>query len=370
LNYGNVQDSPDGSFYTREINIPFLLTVVHALSFRNVDVLNSIQSRQDDVRSPIAVAERASSVEDIMLNPRFSSTKNSTESRENMFLLTFDIYNEWDEPFKVVFEIFNDEEDTSPTESSTTIIHAGVTKRIILPISKIQLTKEMIQKPIPTAPGKQFVVTRSSQLYPEGLARALFWHKEELVGGLDRRGRLVMRWSCTNHRCGILSFRSFPMTPSFFTVIKADPIRIRGKFMEDSGVEMVTSTRYRCKTNHLCLLEWQITNVSDVPTRLIFRVCPVEETSTGVTYHDSNQVVLIGSLSTLLPLLHGGETTKVSQQLFFSQPGNYNVMAHIETIYEPKEVAKKSKYEAPEIVLEEVEGIQWFQPGIRVSIVE
>jgi hypothetical protein len=287
-----------------------------------------------------------------------------------MFLLTFDLHNEWDEPFKVVFDIFNDENDTNPTDSSTTIIHAGVTKRIILPISKIQLPKDMAKKPIPTAPGKQFVVSRSSQEYPEGLARALFWYKEELVGGLERRGRLVMRWSCTNHRSGILSFRSFPMSPGFFAIIKADPIKIRGKFIEDDGVEMVASTRYKCRSNHLCNLQWEITNLSEVPTRLIFRVCPVEETSTGVTYHDSNQVVLIGSLSTLLPILQAGETTTVSQQLFFSQPGNLNVMAHVETIHTPKEVIKKSKYEAPEIVLEEVEGIQWFQPGIRVSIVE
>jgi hypothetical protein len=253
-----VLEKEDESFYTREITIPFLLTVVRAMSFRNIDVLHSSQSKKL-IKTSVALAERGS-VTDMMLNPRISACEN-TSLMENMFLLTFDIHNEWDEPFKVTFDIYNVENEITPSDSSTTIIHPGVTKRIILPLSRIEISKSQAKKAIPTVPGKQFVISAGQQ-YPEGLTRAFFWYKEELVGGLERRGRLVMRWVCSNHRNGFLAFRSFEMTPSLLSIIKTDPIQISGRFVLGEHVDEITKHHYKCQTNNLCTLEWTIKNWS------------------------------------------------------------------------------------------------------------
>jgi hypothetical protein len=80
-----------------------------------------------------------------------------------------------------------------PTASTTTIVHAGVTKRVILPISKIDIDKNASSQPIPTLPGKQFLVSENSA--EEGLNRALFWYRESLIGGLEHRGKLIVRWA-------------------------------------------------------------------------------------------------------------------------------------------------------------------------------
>ena len=52
-----------------------------------------------------------------------------------------------------------------------------------------------MQLPIPTPPGKQFII-KTGPKYSEGISRALFWYREELIGGLNSRGRIVMKWNC------------------------------------------------------------------------------------------------------------------------------------------------------------------------------
>lgn len=129
LSYGNV-NSLEESFYTRELCIPFLLTVVQSLSFRNVDLLHYADSKKaGESPSVMAVTERSLSVEEIMMNPRLSSTLVPENDSANTFLLTFDFRNEWDEPFKVTFDIFNDTTSSRASSSTTTLLHAGVTKR-------------------------------------------------------------------------------------------------------------------------------------------------------------------------------------------------------------------------------------------------
>jgi hypothetical protein len=71
-----------------------------------------------------------------------------------------------------------------------------------------------------------------------------------------------------------------------------------------------------------------------------------------------------------LPELGPGETTTVKQDLFLLRSGHLKIMAHVESIHVPKQVKKKSKYEAPDLVLEAIEDIQWFQPGIAIEIRE
>lgn len=134
LSYGHVEKSNPESFYTRELSIPFILTVVSALSFKNTDVLPFSSAAVSATTSPslVAVTERSLSVEEVMMNPRLSTSLDSKNDESNTFILTFDLRNEWDEPFKVTFETFDDFESGIPSSTSSTILHAGVTKRFYL----------------------------------------------------------------------------------------------------------------------------------------------------------------------------------------------------------------------------------------------
>ena len=108
LSYGNVESIE--SFFTRELTIPFILTVVQALSFKNPDLIQYIGPKSNTAGSPslLAVSERSLSVEEIMMNPRLATTVNGAEDNaSNTFLFTFDVHNEWDEPFRMTFDVFN-----------------------------------------------------------------------------------------------------------------------------------------------------------------------------------------------------------------------------------------------------------------------
>jgi hypothetical protein len=84
-----------------------MLTVITAFTFRNVDVLHSNKTTLTDATPPVAIAEKNDSIEEIMLNPRLSRVSNNPEIADNTFLLTFDLFNEWDEPFKIIFDIYD-----------------------------------------------------------------------------------------------------------------------------------------------------------------------------------------------------------------------------------------------------------------------
>jgi Transport protein Trs120 or TRAPPC9, TRAPP II complex subunit len=75
------------------------------------------------------------------------------------------------------------------------MLHAGVTKRIILPVKKIELAKEITDQAIPTPAWKQFLAANHSAV-GETMRRALFWYREALIGDLTSRGRIGVHWSC------------------------------------------------------------------------------------------------------------------------------------------------------------------------------
>lgn len=79
---------------------------------------------------------------------------------------------------------------------------------------------------------------------------------------------------------------------------------------------------------------------------------------------------MMGSRSRILPEIGANGTFSIKSQLLFSAKGMVKVMAHVETIHPAKVIVKKSKYEAPDIVLDDIEGVQWYKPGLSLLVVE
>ena len=199
INYGHVEESGTVTsvLYTRCIEFQVIMNVVQALTIENIDMIPTRGLQQD---SQLAAVDETSPIENFssenedkeLYSPRLSTTIDATNSNVLNFLLTFDIKNEWDEPFKVDIDIYNDPDYEYPTTSTTTMVLSGVTKRVILPIAKLKLTYQDYSKPLPVLAGKQFTLT---ELNPEELLRrTLFWYRQLLIGGLDSRGKVVLTW--------------------------------------------------------------------------------------------------------------------------------------------------------------------------------
>lgn len=106
---------------------------------------------------------------------------------------------------------------------------------------------------------------------------------------------------------------------------------------------------------------------------MIFRACPVQDSiNTGViNYLDSNEILFIGSSSRLLDPIPPGGTMSFDMHVVFSTSGEFKMIAHAEQVREKrKAVVKKSKYEASEVFLEDIESIHWFKSGIRMIVLE
>ena len=303
--YANVDESSaEPVFYTRIVNSPVLLTVSSVLTTANVDFLLRTHSEQNPLfhgpsnvfgnrhksfskpmpheRSKHTQEPTALIAEDrnpdmlipksvvpntqAMLTRRVSDAllPSFTDSQiKTHFVLTFDIHNTWSEPFTVVFDVY-DEDGDQPSASHQTTIHPSVVKRMILPLRRIKLPKTTIEQAIPTPVWKQFVVNRGGAAASpddESLRRAVFWYREELVGGIHRRGRIIARWFCSKDRFGVLQLRNFSITERMLHVIKVDCILFEPCVVGcDDSVAAIRPDYFQCRINEVIKLQWRITN--------------------------------------------------------------------------------------------------------------
>jgi hypothetical protein len=104
---------------------------------------------------------------------------------------------------------------------------------------------------------KQFVVNDGKSA--DKLACALHWFKQNLIGGLNERGRLVINWTL-NERRGILTIDSFELTRSSLDIIRQDAITIDG-IVKGETSEKLNNFTWSCAYGNLYTIEWEITNI-------------------------------------------------------------------------------------------------------------
>jgi Transport protein Trs120 or TRAPPC9, TRAPP II complex subunit len=110
IQYGSVDEAAT-SFFTRDLLVPVLITVGCPLSLLNTDFLQFtshgevIKSLEDELKVD-ATTENSSDFPE----PRLSNAVGpniSSDYATEYFLFTFDVVNEWIEPFKVTFEVYD-----------------------------------------------------------------------------------------------------------------------------------------------------------------------------------------------------------------------------------------------------------------------
>ncbi|KAJ3281136.1 hypothetical protein HK104_000185 [Borealophlyctis nickersoniae] len=371
----DVASPPDPHFYTRRLLVPVLLTVHRALEALNMDVLlfpRSSPRSSEEKSELLRDGGRNLSVEEMMVDPFAEGGRNAAEAvvrnvppekAREYCLFTFDLRNEWGHPFEVSFDIYDDPNNDSPSETSTTIIHAGVTKRIILPLSRLSLPKSTSTAPIPTPDWKQFVVGKVRKGTAEEVAvrRAMFWYKEALVGGHALgRGRLVARWCYSKDRKGVMPLRSLHLTRGMLTQLKKEDISFSVRVADSNGedpdptaVRIAGIGRFRCKIGECVSVEWTVVNRKEIPVKLCLRILPTQDIDSSApdpTFvdadsptlhalhadaHNNNRprgVMWSGSLQTCLEELSPGGSARYAVPVVFLSKGRFRFLAHVEHI--------------------------------------
>ena len=97
---------------------------------------------------------------------------------------------------------------------------------------------------------------------------------------------------------------------------------------------------------------------------------PLQASPSGdQNFHNSDGIIFIGSSYQLIDEILPEKTFKFESKMLFSIIGKFKIIAHVERIPEKKLITTKKKYEAPDVVLDDIESITWFK-GIKVSVLE
>ncbi|KAJ3210402.1 hypothetical protein HDU67_005353 [Dinochytrium kinnereticum] len=416
---------PNPIFYAREIDLPLILTVQPALQASNIDVIiaglragsnaamassdgSSSQSRDEQTIPPMLEANMKSlSLQEMTVTPTGVGEEDGNASRAVMavvdrefFLVTFDLRNVWSQPFEALFEIYDAEESTIPSMVSKFLINPGMTKRVMLPIRRIDLPDAILTRPIPTPQWRQFVVGRTVKMSStEELSRRVaFWLKEILLGGLDvgdviddprkpvvpsdedtkkeqvmwRKGRVLARWGFGRGRWGLLdALREVRLEPSMVDVVLAEKVSFSvDVWVEegDGGVIRVGKSRFRVQYREFVNITWTLTNQPADSTRstLVLRIQPVQELGGGqldlIDPVPLKRLVYTGSLQVpLRPLRHsedeGSQIVNPSHTLpvMFLARGVYRFLYHTESVPMPGEelaCGRKVVWGSEEVIVE------------------
>ncbi|KAJ3540870.1 hypothetical protein NMY22_g4126 [Coprinellus aureogranulatus] len=243
---GREESKDSGMFYVRQVSYPLAVTVYHMLECHAMDIL-PFPSYVDntDFHQRLKLGRRR----DLAVDEHWGWCLFSVEVR-NAYGLPFDV-------------TFSRVEDGEAVSSTSTTIPPGSMSRIILPIRKIILPEETINKPIPTLSDRQFVVAKSDLTKAEQkVQRELFWYREELLKSI--RGE----WRETGGiRSGVLSLRDQRMTMHMLETLRLECAKVDLMLVSrESGDPIpVVGGRYMPLANEFVALRARVENLAEEP---------------------------------------------------------------------------------------------------------
>lgn len=152
-------------------------------------------------------------------------------------------------------------------------------------------------------------------------------------------------------------------------MIKCEPLLVSGTIKPSVAVKQVDDDEYEVEIDSLTDIEWTVTNTTDKSVKLIFRSLSVQANEDGINTQNIIQTNRL-SLQRVLPIIQSKSSYTFTQTVVFPAPFTTKIHAHVEMITKPKEVVKRGKYEAPDIVIEEVGTVVWGRNAFQISAVQ
>ncbi|KAJ3023435.1 hypothetical protein HKX48_003129 [Thoreauomyces humboldtii] len=243
--------TPPTTFYTRTLIQPVLLTVARSLHPVNMDTM-LLTDRHDfsgDNSGRDQSNDRNLSIEEMTVD---LDLELNMGAREDYYLFVLDMRNFWRGVFEVVFEVYDDPDSLKPTYETRTVVHAGVTKRIHLPMKRLHLPASQVSKRIPEPEWKQFVVGKTRKRPPEEERerRVWFWYRQEVLR------RVRVRWTASG-RQGVVGLRALKLAREMGQVVRRCAM---GVDVQVHGVTLGAEGTWPVKMWEKTVVVWTITN--------------------------------------------------------------------------------------------------------------
>lgn len=296
-----------GKFYTRQVTLPFTVTVNASVELSRLDILplsgNVPRSLWSSKSSDLDLAETGDQL-----------------SEDEYVLMALDFRNAWPSLLQLQLSLSDDgciAEDILP----------GTTSRVIFPQRRIFLSDPHRAIPaIDPARQRQFVVSSGRvSAESERASRELFWYREEILRNL------TARWTSVGYgkkKSGDVELRGMRLVPRLIEAIKVEDVSIR------ISVEQPRSTIQKVaeiEVDEFVAIVATITNRSERPIYPLLRLQPSLRNSGYSHALDlSKKFVWSGILQRSLPLLAPHQSTTVKLRTMPICRGDFELGACVE----------------------------------------
>ncbi|MCJ1353500.1 MAG: hypothetical protein MMC33_003486 [Icmadophila ericetorum] len=378
LTYGTVQidyghlgvprSEVSGQFYTRQVIVPFTVTVNASVSLAQDDFLpftgdfawhnqrnqsnlnNSAPSTQPDKRLR-AFSRAAPEVKN-----RFQSLLQRLglgAQGDDHCLLLLDFHNSWPTPLRLSVQVRENlsKEPANPDDhwkrayTVYEIIQPGHTTRTVLLIPRLSVQNPYASIPSLNPANKRQYVVSSSKVSPEAelASREAFWYREEILKYL----RATWEEESTGRK-GDIELRNLRLSARMIDAIKLEEIGIEmtlsPAFPEEEGegspsTETETVVTQTGRSKFLVPQETFLFLKTRVKNRLPHPIHPLLRLQPALRHHPYNialdlskKFAFNGLLQQALPLLEAGEETEVELGCVFLCEGEFEVHAIVEEV--------------------------------------
>ncbi len=210
-------------FHTRQLFVDVSFSVHHALVVHDLEVLRlralpeeAAQSGHGRTASVVQLGRRGAAL-DKRLEDRLREVQEGEEC-----LVVVEVTNEYGKPFEAKFERTQDGKPglaggrSAPAGELTDMwaaaddyfqvrqrLEPSATVRMLVPVERIRLTREEVERPIPSLSERQFVVSKVKKSeVEERKVRELFWYRQELLK------RIQANWN------EVRTFHRWPRAPA------------------------------------------------------------------------------------------------------------------------------------------------------------
>lgn len=229
-NSGSTTNLP---FWHRNLSISLNITVSSSIELGGCDMMG-LQGNQAFTEDPNIATSH--------LSKYLNFLKTEKQDLSDYCLLVVDLRSSlnqsvevelWSTPTRYYdsdnFELLNNEEyDTTKHDKNRftvkEIIHTGKTKRLLVPIKRIQFTEEELERPVPSLGNRQFVVSANTLPEKARATRENFWYRQALLSMLGGTWKVVEPEGIP--RSGILELRGIRLTQKMINILRVEPVSI------------------------------------------------------------------------------------------------------------------------------------------------
>lgn len=283
IKYSSEKDVvPGRQHWSRMLSIPINVTVNSSIELGGCDMipLQHDQCFTDDETNPALATYLAGLKAKGVLS--------------DYCLLVIDLRNAWSQSIET--SLWSSPDPDADVEKDrftvTTVINAGRTTRLLVPVKRVHFSAEDLEKPIPNLSKRQFIV--DSQSSPEQIraVRETFWYRESLLKMLGGS------WKVANgvERSGILELRGIRLSKKMINVLRFESVHINMSATSETQ-EISTNTSKGTDSTTFAVqaeqdfvtLSTVITNHTHHPFSGILRIIPSERYSSAASASSSSQ---------------------------------------------------------------------------------